>query len=288
MKIIQSFALFDEWIPRIDVGDEKKYLNFYSFLLSYLTLKKYYGHVTMYCNKSANSSLIKYVPYDDVKIVENKNTNLFWSYYKVDIIKSMRHDFIHVDSDVFIFADLFSSFINDENVDMIIQNQIPKESNYVVGYVDRFWDYILQSKIIDPNKYDGRCFSCGTIGMRHKYKKGYIEICEKMKKGFMESGIDDRWYIGMASEELALYLYSLNNDFNIHNILPYDDVLKYTEKGAGNYHNYTHMYLDSKFQPKYVKAIRLKILHDFPDAKKYINIYEKEVLNKTKIIKEIL
>jgi len=32
--------------------------------------------------------------YDDIKIVENKNTPLFWSYYKVDIMKSMRTDFI--------------------------------------------------------------------------------------------------------------------------------------------------------------------------------------------------
>jgi len=288
MKIIQSFALFDNWTPRIESNDEKKYLNFYSFLLSYLTLKKYYGHVTMYCNENAQKKLIKYVPYDEVKIVENKNDTLFWSYYKVDIIKGMREDFIHVDSDVFIFANVFSPFIDNKNIDIIIQNFIPKDWNYVRGYVNKHRDFIIKNKLINPDNYDERCISCGTVGMRIKHKKGYVEMCEKIREGFIKAKTDDRWYIGMASEELALYFYSLNNDLKIHEILPYADVLKYTDKGAGDHHNYTHMLLVSKFQPKYVKVIRLKILKDFPEAKKYIDAYEKEVMSKTKIINEIL
>ena len=289
MKIIQSFAQFEEGTPRLHYEDtDKKLLNFYSFLLSYLTLNKYYGKITMYCNQKAQDALVKYVPYDVVKIVENKNSTQFWSYYKVDIMKSIRTDFIHVDSDVFIFDDLFKPFIDDPNCDMIIQNQIPKESNYVNNYVDKFRDVVIENDIIDPKLYDGRCFSCGTVGMRHKHKKGYVELCEKMKKGFIKTKTTDAWFIGMASEELALYLYSLKNGFKIHDILPYEDVLKHTEKGAGNHHNYTHMYLDTKFQPKYVRLIRYKILKEFPEAIKYIKVYENEVMNESVLLEQIM
>jgi len=282
MKIIQSYAKFENGTPRAYGDTEKESLNFYSFLFSYLTLKKYYESVRMYCNKSAQESLIKYIPYDEVKIFENPNDERFWSYYKVDVMKSMRTDFIHVDSDVFIFADLFSKFINDESYDVLTQNQVPEKDNYVNKYVQNFYD------IIDPDQYDGRCLSCGVVGMRHKHKNGYIDVCEKMKKGFIDKGTTDKWFIGMVSEELALYFYCTKNKFKLYEILPYEDVLKYGEKGAGNYHNYTHMYLDTKFQPRFVKAIRMRILKDFPDAKKYVNKYENEVMSKTKIINEIL
>jgi hypothetical protein len=289
MKIIQSFAQFNEGNPRLGyVDSDKNLLNFYSFLLSYLTINKYHGKVTMYCNQKARNNLVKYVPYDEVKIVENKNTTLFWSYYKIDIIKLMRTDFIHVDPDVFIFDKLFSPFIEDNSYDMIIQNQIPKDANYVHNYVDKFRNFIITNNIINPDDYDGRCLSCGVIGMRHKHKKEYVEICEKMKKGFIDAGTTDVWFIGMASEELALYLYSLKNNFKIHDILPYEDVLKYGDKDAGNYHNYTHMYMNSKFEPKYVRLVRHKILREFPDALKYVEKYENEVMENSKLLDEIM
>jgi hypothetical protein len=291
MKIIQSFAQFEEGNPRLHYEDiDKKLLNFYSFLLSYLTINKYHGSVTMYCNQKALDNLIKYIPYDEVKIVENKNTTLFWSYYKVDIMKSQRQDFIHVDPDVFIFDDLFSPFINDNSCDMIIQNQIPRDSNYVHGYVDMFRDFIIENDIIDPDVYDNRCFSCGVVGMRHRHKNGYIKLCETMKKGFIKAKTEDAWFIGMANEELALYLYTIKNNFKfkIHNILPYEDVLRHTEKGAGNFHNYTHMYMDSKFQPKYVRLVRYKILKEFPEAMKYLERYENEVMMNSKLLDKIM
>lgn len=235
-------------------------------------------------------SLIKYVPYNEVKIVENKNPMLFWSYYKVDIMKSQRQDFIHIDSDVFIFDDLLSPFINDDSCDMIIQNQIPENINYVNNYAEEYGDFLIEKDIIDPEVYDGRCYSCGVVGMRHKHKKGYIDVCEKMRKEFIKRGTTDKWYIGMANEELALYLYAIKNrfKFKVHNILPYEDVLIHTEKGAGNYHSYTHMYLDTKFQPKYVRLIRHKILKEFPEAIKYIERYENEVMKESELLEKIM
>ena len=45
MKIIQSYAQFEEGSPRAYGDKEKNLLGFYSFLLSYLTLNKYYGKI---------------------------------------------------------------------------------------------------------------------------------------------------------------------------------------------------------------------------------------------------
>lgn len=301
MKIIQSFAKFNEINPRLEWSDEVKVKNsdvafkreqekllFYTFLFSYLSLNKYYGGVRMYCNEAAQKSLIKYIPYNEVKIVENKNSIKFWSYYKVDIMKSMRSDFIHVDSDVFIFADLFSKFIKNEKYDKIIQNIIPNIYNYAKDYVPKFKEHVIENDIIDPKKYDGRCHSCGVIGMRHKHKKTYIETCEKIKRGFHGEEHNDKWMIGMVCEELASYLHSLKLDLNSYQILPYDEVLELTENVAANKHNYTHMYLSTKFEPKYVKVIRFRILNDFPEASKYVMAYEKEVMKDNSLLKEIV
>jgi hypothetical protein len=287
MKIIQSYAQFEKGSPRVFGDKEKNLLSFYSFLLSYLTLNKYYGKIRMYCNEAAQNSLIKYIPYDEVKIMENKNSELFWSYYKVDVMKSMRTDFIHVDSDVFIFDDLFSNFINDKTFDVIIQNQI-YEDHYVRDYVDKFKSFIIENDLIDPNIYDGGCASCGTVGMRIGRKKQYIDVCETIKKGFIKAKTENAWYIGMASEELAMYIAMLKYKYKSYEILPYDDVIKYGEKIAANYHKYTHMYIDSKFQPKYVKAIRMKTLYEFPEAINLIKKYETEKMMDTKILGEIL
>jgi len=289
MKIIQSYAHFDEGTPRLDNIDnrEKVNFNFYSFILSYLTLKKYYGHVTMYCNKRAVDVVVKYIPYDKVVIAENKNTTLFWSFYKVDTIRRMTEDFIHVDSDVFIFADLFSKFISSKEYNLIVQNQIPKEINYVNNYVSQYKEFLKNNNVFNPDLYDGRCLSCGTIGMRKELVKGYVKMCDAMKKEFIDTKFTDNFFIGMACEELALYLYSLENNLNFCEILPYEDVLKYGERGAGNYHNYTHMYLGSKFNPKYVKLIRNKILKDFPEQLGLVERYEKEMMKNTGLLELI-
>ena len=287
MKIIQSHAQFKEGTPHHG-AEKKEFLNFYSFLLSYLTLKKYYGHVTMHCNRKAKESLIKYIPYDSVRIVENRNSPLFWSYYKVDVMSLMKEDFIHVDSDVFIFEDLFKKFTSSKKYDMIIQNQIPKRFNYVKNYVEDFRDFVIENNLVDPDKYDGRCLSCGTVGMRIQHLSGYINVCETIRKGFIEAKTIDKNFIGMASEELALYLYSLNNDFKIHDILPYDDILEHDERGAGDRNNYTHLYRGTKFETRYVKLVRNKILKDFPKYVTHIQRYEDEVMKGSKQLKEII
>ena len=119
MKIIQTFSLYDEGSPYLDALDINKYkvyLNFYSFLLSCISIQKYYGTVIMFCNQKAYDGFIKYIPYGEIKIIENKNSFKFWNMNKFDAMATMDEKFIHTDSDVFIFKDCFSGFTDRKSV----------------------------------------------------------------------------------------------------------------------------------------------------------------------------
>src|SRR5208337_2141242 len=127
------------------------------------TLQKYYGNVTMYCNAAAYVSFIKYIPYTEVKFIENRNSFEYWSYYKVDVMRQMTEDFIHVDSDVFIFDNLFSEYINGD-YDVIIQDNLPKDKNIIANFVDDNKLFLIKNDIINPELYNGCCAGCGTVG----------------------------------------------------------------------------------------------------------------------------
>jgi len=280
MKIIQSFAEFENGNFYLDIqGSEwnNKYLNFYSFLLSYLTLKKYYGGVTMYCNQKAYDSFIKYIPYDDVKIVENTNDFTFWSYYKVDIMKKMKSNFIHVDSDVFIFGDLFAPF---NNFDIIVQDKISLDGSPLKEGVPTILNYLKSKKILDVSKYDGNFLSCGVVGMSNVIKKEYVAVCDALKKGYVEKKFDiNKQYASILIEELPMYLIALNGGYKVHEILPHDEILKHGAIKVGNDHKYTHMWFGSKFNPHYIEVMKLKIRKEFPLFGDLIDQYEHEVMN---------
>jgi hypothetical protein len=284
MKIIQSFAEFENGNFYLDIqGSEwnNKYLNFYSFLLSYLTLKKYYGGVTMYCNQKAYDSFIKYIPYDEVKIVENGNDFTFWSYYKVDIMKRMRSDFIHVDSDVFIFDDLFTPF---NNSDIIVQDKICLDGSPLKEGVPIILNYLKSEKILDVSKYDGKFLSCGVVGMRNEIKKRYVVVCDALKKGYVEKKFNvDKQYASILIEELPMHLIALDGNYKVHEILPHDEIIKRGAIMVGNDHKYTHMWFGSKFNPQYVKAMKLKIRKEFPLYGELIDRFESEVLDKVMV-----
>jgi len=281
MKIIQSFAEFDEgnfYLNNEGSSWNNKYLNFYSFLLSYLTLKKHHGGVKMYCNQKAHDSFIKYIPYDEVVIVENPNDFNFWSYYKVEMIKRMRSDFIHVDPDVFIFDKLFTPFINKKS-DIIVQDKISLEGSPLKAGVPAILNYLKKKKIIDVSKYDGKFLSCGTVGMIQKVKNEYVDVCEALKTAYLKKEIIlDKQYASILIEEFPLYLVALNSGYGVHEILPHNEVMKHGSIKVGNDHKYTHMWFGSKFNPQYIKAMKLKIKKDFPKYSDLVDKYDGEVM----------
>src|SRR5579859_5029980 len=172
MKIIQSFAQYVEGSPY--VRKNNVLLNFYSFLLSCITLKEMYGEVTMYCNQSAYENLIKFLPYDNVVLLENNHTFPYWNMYKTDSIMQTKGDVIHVDSDVFIFDRLFDVFING-NYDGIVQDTLTVEHNktFTGHFIPDNAKKLTDTKILDSSLYDGRCFSCGVLGVKEDAKRKF-------------------------------------------------------------------------------------------------------------------
>jgi len=281
MRIIQSFAEFDEGSFYLKDNGEKKFLNFYSFLLSCLTLQKYYGNITMYCNQKAYDSFIRYIPYDNIEIVENNNTFEYWSYYKIDIMKKMTEKFIHVDSDVFIFDDLFSEFMTTDDYDVIIQDHLPRNCNMVANFVSNNSDFLIKNSIINPEIYDGSCAGCGTIGMTLEVKNDYVEICEKLKAGYANDELVAVNALGMILEELSLKLIILKQNLRVYEVLSQDLISTYGVLDAGIIRKYTHMWFGSKFDLENIKLMRDKIIRDFPQYKSLIEAYECEVLEKS-------
>ena len=282
MEIIQSFAEFDEgsynFLPDEDIT--RRYMSFYSFLLSYLTLHKYYGNVTMFCNKMSHNRFVKYIPYDKINILENKNDIKFWSYYKVDAMRTMKEKFIHVDSDVFIFDDLYAPFVNNNRYDIIVQDIIPKRKNSCAHFVKNNKKFLFENNIIDYRNYDGRCFSCGTLGITPKLLSEYIDICDVLKKAYLDKKLVNAEPLGMILEELSLYLFTLSKKTSIYEVLPHDEILEHGIEKVGNIRKYTHMWFGNKFKPKMIKLMKSKIRKDFPDSYHIVEKYEKDVMSK--------
>jgi len=279
MKIIQSFAKFEEGSP-YDKKNKNAHLNFYSFLLSYLTLNKYYGHVTMICNQEAYDGFIKYIPYDEIIFLENKYDFIFWSAYKLDAIRLIDDDIIHVDTDVFIFDDLFRPFI-DGDYDIIVQDIIKWHDGTLKEYVNKNADFLRDSQIINANKYDNGFVSCGVLGLKNRVKNRYYDAVDKtyhaMKDGLIRD-TTDKWY-AMILEELTLYFVLSNNRYKTYNILSPELIKEIGTQYVGDLSKYTHMWFSSKFEERNVELIKRKIRIEFPYYRSLIDKYDMEMVN---------
>lgn len=290
MQIIQSFAKYEKVSPYIQKGKKSKkdyyYLNFYNLLLSYIKLQEHYGSVTMYCNKGAYDSLIKYIPYDNVIKVENQNDFLMWSKYKLDIMKLVGEDFIHVDGDVFVFNDFYKPFI-DGKCDVLIQDVVSRKKNHTKTFIYDNLDYFKNTKIL-TKPYDGQSFSCGSVGIRKNvqeyYFKGIDVLYEEMKK----SGIDKIPFAAMTIEETLLYLITVENDFKYDFILPQKDVDELGLMFAGDGIGYVHVWAQNKFKKQYVQQIRRTLFEDHPQYLDYVIRFEREKMMSKRIFRYIV
>lgn len=294
MKIIQSFSQFNN---HQYTGSKLKgteiYLLFYSFLFSYLTLKKYYGAVTMYCNQKAYDTFIKYIPYDKIIIKENKYTQRFFSAYKLDIIAEQNETFIHIDPDVFIFEDLFREYIdNQDKYDIIIQ--FVDTNNFNITYnKDNMYIY---DDVCDMKKYKpihkrngqiiGNNFANGVVGMNMKVKDIYIKDATKVYNLIKKTNLS-KLILGWMLEELTLYFTATRNNFKWYSI--FGNIKKSISSRKFNIignirkwrnYNYTHLWWDKKFIKDNIIFIKNKIKRDFKEQYYLIEEYEKYISDK--------
>lgn len=279
MKIIQSFAEFDEGNPY--AGDINKNLNFYSFLLSFLLLKRYYGHVTMVCNKAARHGFISHIPYDEIVLKECSHDFGLWGAYKIDSYRAVAGEIIHVDPDVFIFDDLFGDFIKSDKYDIIVQNILPAtHEKHGYEFITKHADFLSDNNIIDFSNYDYRFTSCGTVGFKEKAKQLYLENINKLERGLRSKEIDETTYLLLnIFEELTVYFTATAHRLKICDIIPYDLVCKHGVEHAGNMANYTHLWKGTKFEDRNIRLMKAKIKKEFPSEYSLVEHFEKKVLN---------
>jgi len=289
MQIIQSFAKYEGISPYIDKRKSKAdyfYLNFYSMLLSYITLQRQYGSVTMFCDKAAYDALIKYIPYDNVEIVENQNDILMWSKYKLDIMKTIGEDFIHVDQDVIVFDDFYKSFI-DGKCDVLVQDVVSKKRNFTKMFIYENLDFLKETKIL-TKPYDGQAFSGGSLGLRKHVQDYYFKAVDIFYDGMVEFGIENIPLAAMILEETLLYLITTENDFKYDYILPQKDVDEMGLMFAGDKIGYLHLWAANKFKRIYIQQLRKELFTNHPQYLDYVIKYEREVMIWKRIFRYIV
>lgn len=289
MKIVQTFAKYDEGSPYTlhNKSPEKIYLNFYSFLLSYITLKQHYGAVTMFCNEEAYEAFIKYIPYDEIIIKENKNDFIMWAKYKLDCIRTLNENFIHVDSDVFVFNDLFQPFLQDD-CDILVQNILPRKMNFIRDFVYKQKKFLKDNGIF-TKPFDGKCFSCGTMGLKKKVHEPFFNSVDLLYQGMEDVGVHHFNCATMVLEEQVLYLTAKEHNFNACGIIPEDGIETNDDVMlGGDKLGYVHLWFGYKFKKYYIQQIRKKLFYEYPDYLDYVIKYEKEVMVNNKLFKYVV
>jgi hypothetical protein len=282
MKIIQSHADFEDLTPYGYGKSSKKKINkkllFYSFLLSYITIKENCGNVTMFCDDNAYEKLIKYIPYDDIVFKRNDNSFRFWSKYKIDVMRLVNDDLIHFDSDVMIFDNDFKTVINSD-WDVLVQDTIPPNLNVSKDFVKDNYDFLKNRMNLSVDNYDYRCSSCGTFGVKKDFLKNYLGVVDRIyPKLYDRSLIVNDGVLGMVLEELTAYLTTFysSKQFKYEEVLPFDLVLKHGNFHVGNIKKYTHLWMRTKYEMKNIKLIRKKIIEQYPNYFKYVEEYEQK------------
>jgi hypothetical protein len=281
MKIIQSFSLVrDKYLPI------EKYKYLYSMLLSYVSLKKHYGEVTMICDRNAYDMFLKYIPYDNVIFYDNPDADnlMCWSLYKVHVMKIMKEPFIHVDCDLFIHDDIFKEYI-DGDYTSITQNYITKIEDFY-GYYDRFIENDLQTfydENIVSQDFKMGSISSGISGFKNIDSLDmYFEITDKIKKLYYDNKIFknyryDNYYFTIICEEFGYYIYLQNTKQTNHYALLTNG---HVPQDFNNEYNFTHILGEQKFTDFTITKIKNIIYNTYPEHIEYLEKIDKFIKEK--------
>ncbi len=292
MNIIQSFYQIDRKICYQYGNHNDNYLiNYYSMLLSYITLKKLYGKVTVYCNSFAYEKLLKFIPYDDVVLEEidfitEGNYNTEWGMLKFHVFEKQTEPFIHLDTDVFLFKDLLSEFI-DGDYDGIIQSYDFADEIYGAFYRSNR-EKLIRHRLIDDEKTSkliqnfGECagYNNGVVGFKNmEFLKKYIERAREYNWLINRNAFSDVNHQTIIFEQFNLLHTGLQDNVKMYEIIPYSLVKETDFNTAGNKIGYTHLLSGNKYVGYFVMLIREKIKKQYPEYVQYLEEFEKTIVD---------
>lgn len=188
---------------------------------------------------------------------------------------------IHVDSDVFLFNDLFLPFIEGK-YDGIVQDKLIPRVNHMFSnsFMVNNRVYLTKSGIFDCALYDGSCYSCGVLGMNNDMKVKYFEMVDLLSSKEKEFDLKNISFPSIL-EELGFYLTRLKYGFKVHEILPHNEILAHrgNPQYVGDKHGYTHMWFKTKYVKKNIELIKNKIKKDFNEYYSLVEEYDKFISN---------
>jgi radical SAM protein with 4Fe4S-binding SPASM domain len=256
MKIVQSYI------------QSKNFKNkkFYTFLLNYLVLKKNYGYVVMYCNKIAYDSFIKYIPYDEIILLENKSSILS---YKIQVIEDINEDFIYIDPEFILFDDSLIPYIkNLYNFDILVKHTNPKEHFGPHHFINNN-KKLLNDININTDLYDDKYFCTDIIGMNLKFKEKYISNVKKIEQVIKNNMINGNYkHYNIILDNLLIYLTYLNNNLKSYEFISPDDIELGINYCADKY-KFTIFETNNSITQN-INLVKNKIHRDFPNN--FINI----------------
>lgn len=181
MKIVQTFWSGRQKPLETAYGWPRPEYNLMSWVLSCLSLRRFYDDVELYTDKMGYELLIEKLrlPYTHVHVVYDGNLcrPLYWAYAKIRTYAVQTEPFLHVDGDVYINQP-FSDAILD--APLVAQNKEIGTMYYrkMIDAVLKMSDIVLPSDLIDSismdviSSYNMGVFGGTDIGFIHEY-------CEK-------------------------------------------------------------------------------------------------------------
>jgi hypothetical protein len=275
MKIVQSFSLLKQHDKILSTSENEinniKYM--YSMLLSYLSIRKYYPDIEhiLYCDSNTYEKIIKYLPYDNIIIKENRYIEEYdlWNLYKIDVIKEINEPFIHIDCDIYMYSNILNEFIYQKNYDIATifynkKNHIPE---YLTQYIEKYKQAFNEYDLISLNELG--YISGGILGINNITTiEQYLEIINKflvLRKNYKPT-LNNNGYdklFGCIIEEYGLHLVNDKYDKNVVDL--FNEFDGFLFEHAGGF---------VKFSDSKINEIKEMIYDEYPAYINYIKVID--------------
>lgn len=194
-----------------------------------------------------------------------------WVESKFYAMSKQTKPFIHIDTDVFLYKEIFNKY---KNSPVIIERPEMGE-DFLPHYPPQlnFWnDYVLK----DHQKWDKNLnysFNCGTLGFNDmNLKDDFIKSYYNLKEEFNKNKKAYRIYKKRGSEPcIVLEQYNLaslckKSNIKVDFILPYSN--RKTQSEAAKQIGYTHLSGNVKYNKDIIKRIHQRFKINFPSQYK--------------------
>jgi hypothetical protein len=275
----------DSKLSILDLDYKSFRLNFYTYLLSALLIKKHGYEIDMYCDEYSYN-IYSMIPYNNITIVDFAEDGIdskFWIYGKIKTHSLMNEPYVHIDGDVFLFRDVIGDNLKKYgSVVQMIENEKMMNSFYE-NYNKSIDPFLKLNDNINWNKYNLSAYNCGVVGfndmtMKNKYANTVKNTLLALSKSADFNDIKHK-YSGMFLIVEQSYLYYLLNEENRKpfEILNINEVVKrnYNWNSVANEMGYVHLWGHTKYKDSTIEAIKLKIKSFFSEYYYIIEEYEK-------------